>query len=72
MTAAKRPADDERGGPSFARAAFTENEHVAEALVDRFTDWLRHGAGRVAARTRERAEDLWADVQHERNNRHGA
>ena len=58
-------------GPSSATSRFADRERTAEAAVDQWTWWLRGKLEIVAARTREQAEDLWADAQHERARRSG-
>jgi hypothetical protein len=65
-----RPVD-EGAAPSSATKRFAEHERVAEAVVDHWASWLRGKLEHVGARTREQAEDLWADAQHERARRSG-
>jgi hypothetical protein len=70
MPTARSGADD-GAGPSSATHRFGEHERVAEEVVDHWASVLRDKLEHVAARTREQAEDLWADAQHERARRSG-
>jgi phosphohistidine phosphatase SixA len=69
MMDAFRPGADDGAEPSSATSRFAEYEHVAEVVVDSWARRLRETLESVAVRTREQAEDLWADAQHERARR---